>query len=215
MTTGDPAGHPGRLDKQRLRQAVTARRHARPSSVRLAADAARDTLVLESLPVSVRVVAAYASAGDEPGTLPLVHELHRRGIQVLLPVLRRPGPGGLARPDWAAYQGPETLRPGRYGIAQTTGEALGARGLAAADLVLLPGLSGTVDGVRLGTGGGWYDRALLHASPHAPRWLLLHDDEVATHLPLDPWDQSVTALVTETRWVACTAPVQARRHAGA
>ena len=68
---------------------------------------------------------------------------------------------------------------------------------------MVPGLLGTPSGRRLGRGGGWYDRALVHASPEARVWLLLNDDEVVDEVPSEPHDLPVTALVTPTRWVAC------------
>jgi 5-formyltetrahydrofolate cyclo-ligase len=73
--------------------------------------------------------------------------------------------------------------------------------LSQADVIIMPGLAGTLSGARLGTGGGWYDQALLHANPKTPRWLLLNDDEVVDALPQDIWDQPVTDLVTEKRWI--------------
>jgi 5-formyltetrahydrofolate cyclo-ligase len=55
----------------------------------------------------------------------------------------------------------------------------------------------------LGTGGGWYDRALLRARAEAGRGLLLFDDEVRPHLPHDPWDQPIDVIVTERRTITC------------
>jgi 5-formyltetrahydrofolate cyclo-ligase len=75
--------------------------------------------------------------------------------------------------------------------------------LADAQVIILPGLAGTSRGQRLGHGGGWYDRALANIDQAIPRWLLLNDAEVVDHLPSDPWDQGVNALVTENRWVNC------------
>ncbi len=150
------------------------------------------------------LVALYCSVPPEPDTTRLVEELARAGVGVLLPVLG-PYPDGIPRrePDWALYTGPEHMRAGLWGIPEPTSPSLGARALERAGLVLLPGVAATATGVRLGLGGGWYDRALLHARADAPRWLLLNSDEIVDALPTDPWDQPVTSIVTEQGWVDC------------
>jgi 5-formyltetrahydrofolate cyclo-ligase len=142
------------------------------------------------------VVAAYAARSDEPETAALIAELHRCGVQVLLPVLT-------VAPDWAWFDGATGLAPGPRGIAQPVGDRLGPSALALADWIWLPGLAGTPSGERLGTGGGWYDRALAHARRGTPRGLLLFDDEVLDEVPTDPWDEPVDLLVTELRSLDC------------
>ena len=62
----------------------------------------------------------------------------------------------------------------------------------------IPGLAGTPTGLRLGTGGGWYDRALAHCGPQARIGLLLHDGEVRDELPTDSWDRRVDVILTAT-----------------
>jgi 5-formyltetrahydrofolate cyclo-ligase len=141
------------------------------------------------------VVAAYAARPDEPQTAHLIDALLAAEVPVLLPVLG-------SEPDWGWYTGAEHLVPGPRGIPQP-GAALGAGALSQADFIWLPGLAGTPDGRRLGTGGGWYDRALAHAGPDAVKGLLLFDDEVLDDLPTDPWDRPVDLLVTERRRIDC------------
>lgn len=142
------------------------------------------------------VVAAYAARPDEPQTAHLIEALFDAEVPVLLPIL---GP----EPDWGWYAGAGRLALGPRGILQPDGTALGASALAQAEFIWLPGLAGTPDGRRLGTGGGWYDRALAHAAPDARRGLLLFDDEVLDDVPTDPWDEPVDLLVTERRRIDC------------
>ena len=175
---------------------------ARTPADRLADDRARTALVLAALGSWMpRVVAAYASVGAEPGTAELVRALASRGATVLLPVLSVGAAGQDRVARWAVYEGQDRIRKGLRGIPEPTSEPLGADAIGRAELVVMPGIAGTASGDRLGTGGGWYDRALVGTS--SPRWMLLNDDELYEAVPLDPWDLPVTTIVTPTRVVRC------------
>lgn len=190
--------------KQTLRRAVQTRRTARPAAVAAANDHARCTLLRQFLgtPADGFVTAAYLSVPPEPGTLELISWLYATGTAVLLPVIGRHPDGKPRRePDWAAYAGPEALQSGLWGIPEPTTKTLGAEGLGAAGVIICSGLAGTADGKRLGTGGGWYDRALAYADPNAVVVLLLNDDEVLSDLPTHPWDRRVDVIVTPTRLI--------------
>jgi 5-formyltetrahydrofolate cyclo-ligase len=71
--------------------------------------------------------------------------------------------------------------------------------------VLVPALAVARDGVRLGRGGGSYDRALARVAPGTPRVALLFDGELVDALPADPWDVPVTDAVTPAGWRALPA----------
>jgi 5-formyltetrahydrofolate cyclo-ligase len=60
----------------------------------------------------------------------------------------------------------------------------------------VPALAVARDGVRLGRGGGYYDRALGHVRPDAVLVALLFDDELLDELPAEEHDRRVTAVVT-------------------
>jgi len=69
---------------------------------------------------------------------------------------------------------------------------------ATAVLFLVPGLAFDPRGVRLGRGGGWYDRALAR-HPGGTRIGLAYEFQVVPHLPEATWDVRVDAVVTERR----------------
>jgi 5-formyltetrahydrofolate cyclo-ligase len=71
-------------------------------------------------------------------------------------------------------------------------------GAGDAVLFLIPALAFDEGGVRLGRGGGWYDRALA-SHPRAFRVGLAHDFQVVPFLPEAAWDLRMHATVTEAR----------------
>jgi 5-formyltetrahydrofolate cyclo-ligase len=83
-------------------------------------------------------------------------------------------------------------------MAEPVGPRLGVDAIAAADVVLVPALAVARDGVRLGKGGGSYDRALARARTGALVVALLWDGELhdAGDLPVEPHDRPVDAVVT-------------------
>ena len=183
-------------DKATLRARLQARRAARTPS-----PTARDARARRCLDACAGhgIVACYASVGDEPDTWGLIDGLATRGVRVLLPLLAR-----RHTPAWAWYAGRDAVRPGWHGIPEPVGASLGPGGLGLASFVWASALAATPRGHRLGTGGGWYDRALAHAAPGATVGVLLDDDEVLDAVPLDPWDRRVHVVVTPTRtlWVS-------------
>ncbi|MFH9297220.1 5-formyltetrahydrofolate cyclo-ligase [Streptomyces sp. NPDC017520] len=163
-------------------------------------DAARTAAVLAGAALSLpeladaRTVAAYVSVGREPGTRALLEALRGRGVRVLLPVLLADNDL-----DWAAYEGPEHLLPAGRGLLEPDGPRLGPGAVLEAEAVLLPGLAVDGAGMRLGRGGGSYDRVLARltaAGAHPSLVVLLYDDEVVARVPSEPHDHPVDAVVT-------------------
>lgn len=147
-------------------------------------------------------VAAYVSRRHEPGTLPTLEALHGAGFEVLVPVL---GPA-LDR-CWGRFTGVDELAqlaPGRP--LEPRGEPEEAPAVGRARLVLCPALAIDDDGIRLGLGGGWYDRALLHAAPDATVIGVVYDEESRhPRLPRAPHDIPVRGVLTPTSWWHLTA----------
>ncbi|KUM71963.1 5-formyltetrahydrofolate cyclo-ligase [Streptomyces curacoi] len=145
-----------------------------------------------------RTVAAYVSVGSEPGTLALLDALRARGVRVLLPALLPDNDL-----DWGAYSGEDSLarvqHGGKMALFEPAGERLGPDAVTDADVVLLPGLAVDARGMRLGRGGGSYDRVLARLERAGARpalVVLLYDSEVVERVPEEPHDRPVHAVVT-------------------
>lgn len=139
------------------------------------------------------VVAAYLAIHPEPDPIALVRALSDLGYSVILPVLR-----DLREPQWGSWG--DELVSGFRGIRMP---AKADRDLATAEAIWITGLAANFAGDRLGTGGGWYDRALTKASPDALVGVLLYDDEVIDQIPVEPWDNRVKVIVTPKRVIWC------------
>lgn len=196
-------------EKNGLRgELLATRRLLSPTDVLGAAAAlARQAMLLPEL-AGASTVAAYVSVGREPGTRALLDALRAQGTRVLLPVLMPDNDL-----DWAAYEGPGRLLPAARGLLEPDGERLGPEAVLSAEAVLLPGLAVDGRGVRLGRGGGSYDRVLARiaaAGTDPALVVLLYVNEVVAQVPAEPHDHPVHAVVTPQgvrRFTERTGPV--------
>jgi 5-formyltetrahydrofolate cyclo-ligase len=174
-------------DKAELRRRLLAWRRALGQAELAAAGRSIRDAVLD-LPETqmAGAVAAYWSIGAEPDTHGLLFALWKRGTYVLLPVLLPDGDL-----DWASYEGPDSLRPGPRGLLEPSEPARGVGAVCSADLVLVPALAVDHSGLRLGRGGGSYDRALARVGAQVPTVALLYDPELLDRVPGGPHDQRV------------------------
>jgi 5-formyltetrahydrofolate cyclo-ligase len=172
-------------------QLVTARRRRPLLEVSEAARALAAHLLDAPEVRRAATVAAYVSIGTEPGTGPLLDDLQQLGRRVLLPVVLPD-----LDLDWAEYDGPDSLVPARRGLLEPTGRRLGTDAVATADVVLTPGMAVDRTGMRLGQGGGCYDRALARVPVGTFTCTLLYDDELVERVPVDEHDRPVSAVVT-------------------
>jgi len=182
--------------KDALRRAIQTRRRGLSTQQWAVADSARTQFLLSSLGDIPGTVAMYASRPHEPGTDEAITRLHSAGWRVLLPVSGR-------SPGWAQFDGWEQMRTGWGDIPEPVQPIEQTTDLLQADVVVIACLAVAADGTRLGTGGGWYDRALLRRRPGVPVWALARAGELLETLPVEPHDVAVNQVVTELGSHAC------------
>ncbi|WP_310497105.1 5-formyltetrahydrofolate cyclo-ligase [Sandarakinorhabdus sp.] len=180
-------------DKRALRREFRKGRHDYVASL---APGARDALehalvgVVASTLANARIIASYAAAGDE---------IDPSGIKALAGSLAFPRVSGPTLSFHLAAPG--DLLPGFKGIAEP------ARSVPKVmpDLLLVPLLAVTPTGVRLGQGGGYYDRALADLRRHSQVIAigLAFDVQIADVLPAEPWDMPLDWVATPTRLFDC------------
>ncbi|WP_204745443.1 5-formyltetrahydrofolate cyclo-ligase [Glycomyces paridis] len=156
-------------------------------------------------------IAAYRPFGAEPGAT-LEPELPERltvVYKVLLPVLlpdndlawEAVGPLGTQEEGAdSPFGGPAAGGAGPDGENGGPSNArLAPEAVGEVAAVIVPGLAVSHDGMRLGRGGGSYDRALARVGPGVPVVALLRDDEFGVPVPAEPHDRPVTGVVTPGR----------------
>jgi 5-formyltetrahydrofolate cyclo-ligase len=108
--------------------------------------------------------------------------------------------------DWASYEGPDSLRPGPRGLAEPSEPPRGRAAITSADLVLVPALAAAPDGMRLGRGGGSYDRVLARVGAGIPTIALLYDSELLDEVPAGPHDQRVRLIARPATGIISARP---------
>jgi 5-formyltetrahydrofolate cyclo-ligase len=175
-------------------QLLTARNRKSLADVGADATAIASRLLASASVRRAGTIAAYVSIGTEPGTSVLIEELREQGKRVLLPLLQPDNDL-----DWAVHTG--DLIPARRGLLEPGGPTVGPEAIAWADVVLLPGLAVDRQGMRLGRGGGSYDRVLGRIPLGTPTIVLLYDGEILDRVPAEPHDRRVTHAVTPSGMV--------------
>lgn len=159
--------------------------------------AAMDQAVRErlfSLPVfsggsgSPQMVYAYVSHGKETDTLGILELLFQRGIAVAAPRVEG------ERMRFYQITGFKDLTEGYRGILEPK-EGCPAAVCPQAP-ALVPGLGFSVQGGRLGMGGGFYDRFMEAEPDHL--WIgLAYEFQMRSQLPREAHDRPVDLVVTE------------------
>jgi 5-formyltetrahydrofolate cyclo-ligase len=186
-----------RLAKVALRDRLLAARRSLSAETRASAAAAVQAVLRDLVRAqSPAIIAGYVPVGPEPGGPDLPEALAGR---LILPVLL--GDNDL---DWVRYEGPGSLRPGPRGLREPLGTRLGRDAISAAAMVVVPALAVDRSGLRMGRGGGSYDRVLARAA-NAYTVALLHDAEFLPAVPAEPHDRRVHAVITPSEGLSVTA----------
>lgn len=166
-------------------------RRALPGPVR---DAEAEALAhaVTDLPLAAGdTVCGYVPLPTEPGSVAMLDRLRAVGARVLLPVTVPDAPL-----HWAPYQGPDSLRTGAFGVAEPVAEPLPPEAVRRAGIVLVPALAVDRAGIRLGRGGGFYDRTLPLVAESTLVIAVVRDAELVDTLPAEPHDRRVSGVLT-------------------
>lgn len=131
-------------------------------------------------------VAAYMPLAREANVTPVLADCLKRGKTLLLPRVESAGQMTLRRVTaWSQ------LRPGAFGLLEP-GEEAETISPEMVELVLVPLEAVDEHGVRLGKGGGYYDRML--ANCHALTLGAALSWQWVARVPREEWDQPLQAV---------------------
>jgi 5-formyltetrahydrofolate cyclo-ligase len=181
-----------RKAKREVRRDVLARRDALAADERERRGRAAIERFLELAEVrDARTVMAFWSFGSELGTEPLLERLHARGQRIVLP---RVGDGAL---EPRVYVPGDALEITSFGALEPAdGERIDANAI---DALAVPAVAFDRTGMRVGYGGGFYDRFLATTRRDAARIGIAFDVQIVDGLlPAGAFDLRVDAIVTES-----------------
>ncbi|MCG7236865.1 5-formyltetrahydrofolate cyclo-ligase [Corynebacterium sp. ACRQP] len=132
-------------------------------------------------------IAAYNPLSSEPGPADFAARLAAAARTLFLPISQ---PDGVLA--WAQHGTKDAA--GALDITEPEGPSFTSNVLRSCGLVVAPALAVDRQGMRLGKGAGYYDRAL--AGLDVPVAAVVYDWEVVDAVPHDAHDQAVDAVIT-------------------
>lgn len=178
------------MDKQSLRRETRALARALPAAYRAAAD---EALMgnLCSLPEyrAASAVFCFVSTPREVDTRPFLLRALADGRMLCVPRCLPEGQMALCRIESLAV-----LRPGAHGILEPP-ESSPLLPIGSLSFAVIPCLSCSRSGDRLGQGGGYYDRFL--ANYKGPAAMVCYERLLRDDIPTEAHDRRVPLVVTE------------------
>lgn len=141
------------------------------------------------LEISSTVVAGYIPIGSEIDPRPLLSEFHKKGALVCMPeVVSADAP--LQFRQWSPG---DLLISGALGTLQPLSTAR----ILEPDVMFLPLVGIDQKGVRLGQGGGFYDRTLSKFLPQGLFTIgVAFDEQMVDEIPKEPHDQYLNGVIS-------------------
>lgn len=178
------------MNKATLRTRFRDMEYNRPTDrIASASRAVYEKLIGLAIFQKAQTIGAYLSLPSEIQTADIIHACWEQGSTVCVPYyIPERKYYGMSRLDPAA-----TVRAGKAKVREP--EQPEPVDPATLDLILVPALAFDRSGVRLGHGGGHYDRLL--AGVRGFRLGLAFHEQIVDVLPREPHDMCVQAILTE------------------
>ena len=157
--------------------------------IREASSAITNALLSSELYRNAGCIFCYVSTSGEPSTSEIIARALKDGKILCVP--KCIGKGIMKA---IVIPSPDCLQPGLYGIPEPP-EGLPEIGPEAIELAIIPCLAATRDGIRLGHGGGYYDRFL--ARTKATKAVLCFSKRILPAIPEGEQDVRMDVVFSE------------------
>lgn len=185
--------------KKQIRREIRQKRDALPLSERLSKSAAIITRLLTIPDISMaKIFFIYLSFSSEVITHDAIRRFQSEGKVIAVPIIdmRRKSMHPVLLKSF------DELEPGPMGILQPKSDDLNPIPPGAIDIIVAPGIAFSEEGLRLGYGGGFYDRFLMQHRKTV--YALAFELQINLRIPFDPeHDVRVDYIVTEQRLIDC------------
>jgi len=160
-----------------------------------AAQTAATLLTAQDIFKQCEHIACYIPNKNEFDTSYVIENIWNAKKQCYLPVLNDEKTLQFIR-----YEKGDKLQLNRYSISEPIDHSIKIEP-SLLDMVIMPLLAFDMQGVRLGAGGGYYDKtfAFLQAHPDKKPFMLgiAYANQEAKNLPRDSWDAMLDGILTE------------------
>jgi len=148
---------------------------------------------VQTLPIfkNAQTVALYKAIGGEVDLELLFQICWKQGKRTAVPVFD----AVRKQYDLAEVSAETIYRTGHYGIQESCSPTFLKRDDI--DLMIVPGVAFSANGMRLGRGGGYYDRLLDGFGGQTAA--VAFDFQILAEVPTELHDQSIETIVTETK----------------
>jgi len=176
-------------EKSSLRKVLLERRDATSYDfIKLASNKIYNKLKQIEIFGKAKKIACYYPIGSEVLTQDIMQGLVGNGIEICLPKIVKDNL------SFRKINGLKDLEKGSYGIMEPKENSFELEGI---EIVLVPTVGITKNGVRLGYGYGYYDRFL--ASSNAKTISLTYSKQIVKSIPFSEKDVKIDWIVTEEK----------------
>ncbi len=182
-----------------LRRTIRARRHQlSPTEQRQASELLVKRLANHKKIQAAKTIALYLANDAELDLTPFIHWCWQHKKRVYLPVLHPFCAGHLL---FLLFEKNSLMVKNHYGISEPKLNVTKICPLNQLDIICTPLVAFDSTGARLGMGGGFYDRTLVHWQSQNNQYPigLAHDCQQVEQVPTQSWDIPLPEIITPTK----------------